>query len=112
MLNKEVKNISNRKTLVRTFISMLTVSMVMGVVSGSLAVASDPPILAGAGVYQYFPSAPNDSYVDVTVPPKEAGATSLNIVSIIIPQRATSGPATFIFTSFSSNIETGNGFLS
>jgi hypothetical protein len=85
--------------------------MITSVVSGSLAAASDPPTIAGAGVYQYFPSAPNDSYVDVTVPPKEAGATLPNVVSIIIPQRATSGPSTFIFTSFSSNVETDNGFF-
>ena len=110
MLKVKVRNINNRKTLVWTFMPVLIVSMIMSVVSGSLAVA-DPATIASAGVYQYFPSAPNDSYVDVTVPPKEAGATLPNIVSIIIPQRATSGPATFIFTSFSSNVETANGFF-
>lgn len=111
MLNIEVENINSRKTLVWTFMPVLIVSMITSVVSGSLAVASDPPTVAGAGVYQYFPTAPNDAYVDVSVPPKEAGATMPNTVSIIIPQRATSGPATFIFTSFSSKTETDNGFF-
>jgi len=111
MLKVKVVKVKSRITFVETFLMMLILSLTINFSSGSVAVADPVSVVATSGVYSYSPTAENDSYVDVTVAPKEGGVALPHIISLIVPQRATPGPATFILTSFSSNAEGDKGYF-
>lgn len=76
MLKVDVKNVISRKVRAEIFRTMIIVSLTINLLFASVAVADELSEVAISGVYLYSPTAPNYSYVDVTVAPKDVGKTA------------------------------------
>jgi hypothetical protein len=78
----------------------------------SITTAPASPIVATKlGVYEYFPDAPAGSYVDIKVAPHDDEQSEPTQLYLSIPSRATAGPAVFLVSAFSSDVETANGYF-
>ena len=69
------------------------------------------PIASNLGSFQYFPDAPISSYAEIIVAPNDLLQGTPTHIQFLVPSRATDGPAVFLVSSFSSDIETTQGYF-
>jgi hypothetical protein len=69
------------------------------------------PIASNLGSFQYFPDAPISSYAEIIVAPNDVLQGTPTHIQFLVPSRATDGPAVFLVSSFSSDIETTQGYF-
>lgn len=69
------------------------------------------PVATKLGSFQYFPDSPSGGYVDILVASKDPSQSNTTHLQLVVPSRATVGPAVFLISAFSSDAETAEGYF-
>lgn len=69
------------------------------------------PVATRLGSFQYFPDAPLGGYVDIYVAAKDPSQPTTTHLQLLVPSRATVGPAVFLISAFSSDLDTSKGYF-
>jgi len=73
--------------------------------------AAPNPVATKLGSFQYFPDAPLGGYVDIYVASKDQSQPTATHLQLLVPSRATVGPAVFLISAFSSDVDTAKGYF-
>ena len=69
------------------------------------------PAATKLGSFEYFPDAPLGGYADIFVAAKDPSQTTTTHVQLLVPSRATVGPAVFLISAYSSDPDTAKGYF-
>ena len=69
------------------------------------------PVATKLGSFQYFPDSPSGGYVDIFVASKDPSQSKTTHLQLVVPSRATVGPAVFLISVFSTDAETAEGYF-
>jgi len=73
--------------------------------------ATSNPVATKLGSFQYFHDAPLGGYVNIYVASKDPSQSTKTHLQLLVPSRATVGPAVFLISAFSSDADSAKGYF-